>query len=624
MKKTILASAGLLAISPFIQAQEKIDLDDVVVTATRTPQPREQLVADVSVIDAETIERSGQSTLIELLQTQPGLEISNNGGAGKTSNIFLRGASSNQTLILIDGMRAQSSTLGTTTIENIPTAQIQRIEILRGPATSLYGQDAVGGVIQIFTKKGAAGAHQYASVGIGRYDTVKAAAGVNGQLNQTQYALNLSVEDTDGFSALDTNQANLKDNDGYRNVSISGQLTQTLAAGHTLGVSILNSEGDTQFDNRFNATDYNSRAKIKQQVFSVLSSNQMNERWLSRFRIGYTVDELKSYDEFGAPIPSRFDTIQRQINWQNDIKLPMGNLTLMYDRLEEEVESNLQQTGADSDYTNTKRINNGYVLSYLANINAHTVHASYRQDHNSSFGTQHTGGLAYGYQLTDVLRAYVSGSKAFKAPTFNDLYFPSYFGFPTSNPDLSPEKARNLEASMHYETDKTTVSLTAYRNKVRDLILLDVNFIPQNASQAVLKGLTLAAQHTAGPWIVNGSIDVQSPKNEDTDLLLVRRAQRNAKLNVAYQQTDWRIGSEVVLVSHRYNDTVNTQRLAGYGLLNITADYHINPQWKVQARLNNVLDKDYALAFDGDPSAFGYVYNTPGSNFFINLRWDSN
>jgi len=619
MKNKMLASAVLLALSTTLYAQENIELGDIVVTATRTAQPREALIADVSVINRETIQRSGQSTLVELLQTQPGLEINNNGGVGKTSGIFLRGAKSTQTLILIDGMRVQSATAGTTTVENLPLAQIDRIEILRGPASNLYGQDAVGGVIQIFTKKGSAGAQQYANVGFGRYDTAKASAGVNGTYQKTQYALDVSYENTDGFSALDNNNVNLDDDDSYRNVSVSGQLTQTLAEGHTLGVSILNSEGDTQFDNRFNGTDFDSRAEMKQQVLSVLSANQITANWLSKFRIGYTVDKLKSTDEFGAPIASRFDTTQRQINWQNDVKLDVGTLTLMFDRLEEEVDSNLQETGADSNFTNTKRINNGYVLSYLANIDAHTIHASYRQDRNSSFGTQHTGGLAYGYQFTDAIRAYVSGAKAFRAPTFNDLYFPSYFGFATSNPDLSPEKSRNIEASVHYELDNTSLSLTAYRNKVRDLIALDQNFLPFNANEAILKGLTVSAKHVAGPWQINASADIQSPKTEDTDTLLVRRAQRIAKVNLAYQGTNWRVGSELMLSSHRYNDPANAQRLAGYGLLNLTADYSINSQWKLQARLNNALNKEYVLAMDGNTP-----YNTAGSNLFVNLRWDSN
>jgi vitamin B12 transporter len=617
MNKTIIATLVALTFTPSAHAVEKnIELDDVVVTATRTLQPRESVVADVTVIKQAEIERAGQSNLVDLLQMQHGLEISTTGGAGKTANIFLRGASSNHTLVLVDGMRIQSATAGATTLENLPLSQIERIEILRGPATSLYGQDAIGGVIQLFTKKGESGVHTYASVGYGTYDTKKGAAGINGKVNNTSFALNLSSEDTDGFSAFDTNNATVKDDDGYRNVSVSGNLSHEIVKGHTVGIQFLNSDGATQFDNRFNATNFNSRAEIKQQAASIFSKNQFTDFWLSNFRIGFTKDKLDSLDEFGAPVASQFDTKQTQYNWQNDITLPVGTLTLMFDRLEEKVTSS-------TEYNKTKRTNNAYVASYLAQVNAHTLHASLRRDNNSSFGQQTTGGLGYGYEINDYWKVTASYGSAFKAPTFNDLYFPDFFGFATSNPDLVPEKSDNIEASLRYAAENTQASVTVYENKVRNLIALDANFIPFNASKATLQGITLAASHQYDHWQVGASADIQSPRIDDTDNLLVRRANRIGKLNVAYQASNWRVGGEMVSTSKRYNDTANLQSIAGYTIFNLTTEYQINAAWKVNARLNNLFDKDYALAYEGNPSTTGYVYNTPGSNLFVSLKWQS-
>lgn len=616
MNKTIIATVVALTFTPSVYAQAPLKLDDVVVTATRTPQPRESLIADVTVIEQAQIQRAGQSTLVELLQMQPGFEISSNGGAGKTANIFLRGSSSNHTLILVDGMRIQSATAGTTTLENLSLAQIDRIEILRGPATSLYGQDAIGGVIQLFTKKGVSGVNAYASVGYGTYNTKRGTAGVNGSVNDTSFALNVSAEDTDGFSAFDTNKATVKDDDGYRNLSVSGHLSHMLTKGHTVGIQFLNSDGRTEFDNRFNATNFNSRADIKQQAVSVFTKNQFTDFWLSNFKIGFTKDKLDSLDEFGAPVASEFDTKQTQYNWQNDIKLPVGTLTLMFDRLEEEVTSSVE-------YNQTKRNNNAYVMSYLATVDVHTVHASIRRDNNSSFGQQTTGGLGYGYDINDHWKVTASYGSAFKAPTFNDLYFPDSFGFKTSNPDLVPEKSDNIEASARYAAENTQASVTVYENKVRNLIALDANFIPFNANKATLKGITLAASHQYDHWQVAASADVQSPRVDDTDQLLVRRANRIGKLNVAYQASNWRVGGEMVSTSKRYNDTANLQSIAGYTLFNLTGEYQINSAWKLQARLNNLFDKNYALAYDGNPTTTGYVYNTPGSNLFVNLTWQT-
>lgn len=616
MKKSIIASAVALAFTTSAMAETSIQLADTVVTATRTPQPRESLVADITVVDAVSIERSGQSTLAELLQLQAGIEISNNGGAGKATNIFIRGTNSSHVLVLVDGLRSQSSTTGTTTFENIPLNQIERIEILRGPATSLYGQDAIGGVIQIFTKKGNVTPIFYANAGYGTYNTKIANAGFSGKLNNTRLAINIGTQDTDGFSALKTNQANLKDDDSYRNTSVNLSLSHELAVGHEIGLNFLNSDGTTHFDNRFNLTNFDSKADVNQQVASLFSKNQFTDVWLSTLKLGFSRDKLKSFDEISAPNFDRFDTKQNQLNWQNDFTLPIGTLTLMYDRLEEKVRSNTQ-------YNKTNRTNAGFVASYLADVQAHTLHASVREDHNSSFGNQLTGGLGYGYNFGQGWRATASYGSAFKAPSFNDLYFPDFFGFPTSNPNLVPEKSDNLEASLRYQDASTQASVTVYENKVRNLIALDANFVPFNANKATLKGLTLAADHQLSQWNISGSVDIQSPRDDDTDNLLVRRSNRHAKGNVAYQMKDWRFGLEMLSTSKRYNEVANNLPLSGYTIFNLTSEVKINPQWKLQARLNNVFDKDYALAFDGNPNTTGFIYNTPGSNLFVNVRWDS-
>lgn len=617
MKKIALVSAVALGFTTSAIAETSIELADTVVTATRTPQPRESLVADVTVVDAETIERSGQTTLAELLQLQAGIEISNNGGAGKATNIFIRGTSSSHVLVLVDGLRSQSSTTGTTTFENIPLNQIERIEILRGPATSLYGQDAIGGVIQIFTKKGDTAPSFYANAGYGTYNTKIANAGFSGKFNNTKLAINIGSQDTDGFSALKTNQPNLKDDDGYRNTSVNLSLSHEIVAGYEIGINFLNSDGTTHFDNRLNLTSFDSKAELNQQAASLFSKNQFTDVWLSTLKLGFSKDKLKSFDEFAAPNVDRFDTKQNQLNWQNDFTLPVGTLTLIYDRLEEKVHSNTQ-------YNQTKRTNEGFVASYLANIEAHTVHASIREDHNSSFGNQLTGGLGYGYNVGQGWRATASYGSAFKAPSFNDLYFPDFFGFPTSNPNLVPEKSDNLEASVRYQDATTQASVTVYENKVRNLIALDANFVPFNANKATLKGVTLAASHQVNRWKFVGSVDIQSPRDDETDNLLVRRANRHAKGNVTYQMADWHFGLEMLSTSKRYNEVANNLPLAGYTILNLTSEYKISSQWKLQARLNNVFDKDYALAFDGNPNTTGFIYNTPSSNLFVNVRWDSN
>jgi vitamin B12 transporter len=287
---------------------------------------------------------------------------------------------------------------------------------------------------------------------------------------------------------------------------------------------------------------------------------------------------------------------------------------LAYDRLEERVNST-------ADFNRKSRNNDGYFAGYLANLGNHTVQLNYRSDHNSQFGNNDTGGIAYGYQFNDSWRAAASYGSAFKAPSFNDLYFPDSFGFATSNPNLVPEESDNIDASLRYQEGSATVSVTVFENKIRNLIALDSNFVPFNANNVKIQGVTFAASQGWNNWQLQGSVDIQSPRDEATDNLLVRRANRHAKANLSYTVGDWRFGAETVASSKRYNDSANLEPIAGYTLFNLTTDYQINADWKVQARLNNVFDKSYALAYDGNPNTSGFVYNTPGSNLFVNLRW---
>ena len=622
MKIKLIASLISLGLALPTFAAENINLDDVVITATRTPQPREALIADVSVIEADEIKRGGQTTLVELLQQQPGVEIDNSGGTGKVSSIFLRGTNSGHVVVLIDGIRIQSATVGTTTFENLPASQIDRIEILRGPASSLYGQDAIGGVIQIFTKKGIEGFKPYASLGFGSYDTKTGEAGVRGKVNDTSYALNLSASDIGGFSAVNSRDDNIDDNDAYRNLSVSLNLSQKLAEGHEIGLQFFNSDGTSRYDNFFNFSNFPSKLKLQQQTAALYAKNQWLDFWKSTLRVGFSKDKLKNYDQSFFPGFSRFDTEQTQINWQNDFTLPIGSLTLMYDRLEDEVKS--------SDvFTTNSRTNEGYVASYLANIGAHSLHTSLREDHNSQFGSNLTGGIGYGFSFNEQWRASASYGSAFKAPTFNDLYYPfTDFGFGFSyagNPNLKPEKSDNIEASLKFQDSDSLASVTIYQNKVRDLIAS--NGLPAgtqiNLRKVTIKGLSMSVSQQLGNFELNGSADIQSPRDDKTDNLLARRANRHGNVNLAYTWQDWRWGAEVVASSSRYNDPANDFKLGGYALINFTGQYKVNDDWSILARANNVLDKDYALS--SIKSSFGPTdpdYNTPGANLFVSVRWE--
>lgn len=603
MKRT--AVAGLMALLHSLSAfaLEPTSTDEVIVTANRIAQTREQVIADVTVIDRKEIERAGQSSLVELLQTQPGVEVSSNGGAGKASSVFLRGTNADHVVVLLDGLRINSATLGTTAFENIPLAQIERIEILRGPASSLYGADAIGGVIQIFTKRGEGKPRIYGAAGYGSYNTRTAEAGISGSAGATAYSLHASSYDTDGFSSKDFRSGPQKDRDGYRNLSISGNLSHELAKGHELGLQFFQSEGHNEYDGGNTFPNYGETTQLS---YAVTSKNSFASNWLSTLRLGEGVDD--SDDKSSAISSSHFKTKQRQYSWQNDIGLPLGTLTLLYDKLEQRVESS-------TTYDKTSRSNEALMAGYLVNLGAHSLRASYRNDHNTQFGTYETGGLGYGFRFNPNWRATVSYGTAFKAPTFNQLYFPFGIGDPT----LEPEESRNIEAGLRYEDTASSFSAVVFDNKIENLIFFDLGtFKFANVNSARIRGLSLTGTQNWGQLKFRASADFQSPKDEETDKFLHRRAQRHGTAGVSYDYGSWRFGSEVVMSSHRYNDESNTKRLGGYTLLNLTADYAINQDWKLQARANNVFDKDYTLAYD---SFSEVAYNTAGANVFVSVRY---
>lgn len=606
MKKSTIASLIGLAFSTNSFAAEDINLDNVVVTAARIPQTRESVIGDVTVIDAEEIQRAGQSTFIELMQRQAGVEISSNGGAGQVSSIFLRGTNSNQVVILIDGMRVGSATTGSTAFSNIPLAQIEKIEILRGPATSLYGQDAVGGVIQIFTKQGNGTPQFNAALGYGSYNTKTAEAGFRGSVENTNFALNVSSIATNGFSALKTTTSIDKDKDSYRNLAVSGLISHKIAEGHEMGIQLLNTVGHNNYDSGFNSFyNFDDMSALS---YSLFSKNQLTSNWKSTLRIGEGIDDDKSQYDVGVSDISKYKTKQKQLSWQNDLELPIGSLTLLYDRLEQKLISNTA-------FNKTTRNTDGFLVSYFANIDNQSLQTSFRTDHSSQFGTNTTGGLGYGYKFSQNWRLTASYDKAFKAPTFNDLYYPDDGWGPYSDPNLKAEKSENFESTLRYQGMDRDATATIYKNKIDNFIALNQTSFPINVN-AKIKGISLTASQSFNSWLLKGSLDLQSPKNDDTNNLLPRRANRHGTANLSKGWANWRVAAELIASSARYNDANNTLRMGGYSIVNLTADYKIDTSWSIQGRINNLLDKDYALAYSGSTP-----YNTPGANLFVSLVW---
>lgn len=610
----VLVSAPALAqVSPSAQTRAT-QLDPITVTAARAPQPLSAALGDVTVIDADTIARAGQSSLADLLQREHGIDVATNGGPQTVTSVFIRGANSAQTVFLIDGARVGSSTAGGAGINAIPLSQIERIEILRGPASSLYGADAIGGVINIITRRGSPGTALAltGSVGYGSWNTQKADIGLSGSQGMWNYALSLGHARSDGYSAAKPGEPGglyNSDRDGYKLDTASGRLGMMWAEGQELQASFFQSRLNGQYDG---GAGFDQRAIQKIESLGLASNNRINSLWTSRLRAVKTVDDNVSLSEpfpaFGVTGRAQFRTRQTQFSWQNDLAIAPGQvLSLAAERREEDVDS-------DTRFNATSRNTNSALAIYRADLGRNHVQANLRYDRVSSYGNRTTGGLSYGFDLTPAWQLTAAANTGFRLPTFNDLYYPGF-----SNPNLQPEKSKNYEAGVRYRQGGTTGSLIAYHNKVDNLIQYQGRTTVVN-KDATLKGITLTAAQQFGATSVRGSIDIVDPKDNNTGEQLTRRARQVLKLAGDHQLGAWRVGAEWVLSGKRsdtsYNASIGqfganeTTRLGGYSLLNLTASYDITRQAQVQVRWNNVMDKDYELARG---------YATPGSNVFVNL-----
>ncbi|MET0962997.1 MAG: TonB-dependent receptor [Noviherbaspirillum sp.] len=607
--RTPLLAAAIAAAFP-LSAFAQQTLAPVQVTSTRTPQQARDVLADNIVITAEEIAASGHNSLDELLRQKRSIEISRNGGPGTNASLFLRGASNAQNVVLIDGVRVGSSSSGGATWSALPLSQIDHIEIVYGPMSTMYGADAIGGVVQIFTKKGESAPRFNAGAGAGSYGTRSVEGGLSGATggeHAVRYAFNLAREQSDGFSA--TTRDNLfsfnPDRDGYVRESASGQLSMDLAAGHEVGLRFLQSRLDAQYDS--GDTGFDDRTITNIGAYSVYSRNRLLPNWTSLLQLSRGVDKSKTPSSFGDDIAR---TRQDTLTWQNDITLGTDMLQFLLERRIEHVDSStFGITGS--------RATNAVAATYQMKRGAHLASASVRNDDSTQYGSRTTGSLAYGYRLTEALRVNGSVGTSFRAPSYNELYYPQY-----GVPDNRPEKGRNFEAGVYYEKGADQFSAVYYRNRVTDLLVTasPCPVSPQfysfgcafNVNEALLTGLSFGASTRMGAFTLRGSLDLQDPRDETTDKLLPRRARQHGLVALDYAAGALHGGVETQFAGKRYDDGANTSRLGGYALLNLYANYALSRDWSVYGRWNNVLDKDYQLA-NG--------YATAGSNVFVGVRY---
>ena len=604
-------SSLALALAACYAHAEPTTSETIVVTATRSPQPLANVISDSVNISAEQISQSGAGSIIDLLQRQRGIEIARNGGAGTSSSVYIRGANSNQNIVLVDGVRIGSSTTGAANWSAIPLTAIDHIEIVYGPLSSLYGADAIGGVIQIFTKKGQGAPAVTGFVGYGSDKTREADAtlsGATGGDHSFSYAISAGKEKSDGFSATRPGSSSYNsDRDGYDKENASGQFSLQLAPGYEAGALFLHSKLDSQYDGGASAYDVRSKAKIESA--SVYAKAKFVPFIDTLLQYSQSKDDGETFSNATASGYSLINSRQTDITLQNDVRIGDDVLQLLYDHRKEEVETNAAAQYPD-------RTTNSWAASYNARRGANLLNASIRRD-NSVYGSKNTGSVGYGYNFTQQLRATASYGTSFRAPTYNELYYPAY-----GNPANKPEEGKNAEVGVRYDDGVNALSVSYYHNRLTDLLVNTTpcpfgikeykNGCAYNVNHALLEGLTIGGATKLAGINLTASIDLQDPKDETTDKRLARRSKKHGNLAADYGIGALKAGVELDVSGDRFDDAANKNRLGGYGLVNLYATYAFTRDWSALVRWNNVGDKKYDLARN---------YATPDSKVFAGIRY---
>jgi vitamin B12 transporter len=581
-------------------------LAPVVVTATRTPEALADAIAQTTLFDSQDIADASSRDALGLIALAPGVQVTRNGGPGASSGVYLRGASSAQSLVLVDGVRVESAGLGAAQLSQLMLDDLDRIEVVNGNVSALYGSGAIGGVVQIFTKDGGRHAPRFsAEAEYGSYHTQRQQFGANGALDadaRTTFNVTVSREKTDGFSAIDpaiAPNAN-PDANGYLNESVAATLRHAFTQDWDGGVRFLQSNGVTSFDDAYGAPADLNDSHNRVRSASVFANGRLTGRWTTHFLVAEGQDRANI--EHNGVYTSRFNSANRQYAWQNDIRLAAGHKLLFgYEHLDQLLDSD--QFDAPDRHVNS------VFAGYVGRAGGHELQANVRRDQYSDFGGANSYYLGYGYNVDAHWKVVASYAESFRAPSFDDLYYPF-----SGNPSIQPERSHSAEAAIQYASGGLGVlRLTAFDTRYSNLIDYVADgggfYVAQNVGRAKVQGVEGSWAGQVGATGVRASFTFQNPVDETNHQDLTRRARRFASLSVHRSIRAWRVGGEWI-VSGARSDYDST--LAGYGVVNLSARYAITKSWYVDARIDNLFNKDYELA---------YSYNTPRRGAYITLGW---
>ncbi|MGB4116591.1 MAG: TonB-dependent receptor [Polaromonas sp.] len=612
---------ALAAVFPSFAQTTAGQLKEVFVTATRTAQPVGDVVADVTIIDRDVIERSGAAGLADVLARVPGIEISRNGGVGNATNIFTRGGESRHTVVLIDGVRVDSqNTSGGANWQAIPLAQIDRIEIVRGPTSAVYGSDAAAGVIQIFTKKGQNGFSPAITLGYGSYNTQKVEVSASGATGSVDYLVGIAQTSSDGFNVRPIAGQNL-DSDGYKSLNVNFKLGFQVDPIHRFETSMLNNENDAQYDSGL-TRDFRRINTL--QTVGVHWLAKWTDNYSTRLSVSESVDRGEDALNGSTLRPPIDQTRTYGVAWQNNLQIGAHSLSATFETKNEQFVL-MGTTGLPTGVTSLTRdkSQDSFALGYGWIAGAHALQLNSRSDRDSEFGGKLTGSAAYAYAITPAVKISASAGTSFRVPTLYQRF--TVFAPPAA---LQPESGSNVELGLRYAQGGSNYGVVTYRNKMTNLltfvtgngscpngkvpVLLANRGCYANTAKAEYTGFTFTASETIGNYRLHGSMDLQNPRDTTLNKQLPRRAMEHATLGIDARLGAWTLAGDVFFSAKRFDNAANTTELPGYSLINLSASTDVGKDWKALVRVDNLSDKVYQTAS---------TYASPRRTLYVGLTW---
>ncbi|MFD3299606.1 TonB-dependent receptor domain-containing protein [Aquipseudomonas alcaligenes] len=581
-----------------------LKLPETLISANRDVQQRDASSTASTVFTRADIERLQPASVSDLLRRVPGVQVTDN-GAGSLASLYIRGTKSAQSLLLVDGMRIASASSGDSNLQFLNVDQIERVEVLRGPRSAVYGADAIGGVVQIFTRRSAGeGLQPFVRMGYGSNASWRRSAGMSGGDAQTRFSLAGSLDETDGIDRTGPSYDSDQDHDAYRNKAFSLSLSHSFSDSLEAGVNVLDQRGRTEFDNPFGRFDMTTFESVGQEPYSdfTLSSvssyldAQVNDLWSSRLEVGHSENREESLDKLSDE-RGVFNTYRDSVNWLNTLALSDSHSLLLGGEWYED------QLNSNTAFAEQQRWNQAAFVQHRYESEHFSTELGVRHDKNEQFGSENTWSGALTLPLNAANDLVLSYSEGFRAPTFNDLYYPDY-----SNPDLKPEHSKSYELQWRSQlAERTRLEASLYRTDIEDAIASDQDFIPQNIAEARIHGFEANLQQELFGWQGQLGIAFVDPRDRNSGHTLNRRARRTLSLDLDRAFGAFAVGATWQLASSSYDDPDNQHELGGYGLLGLRGSWQATGELKLEAKIDNLLDKDYQRAlYEHEGERYGY------------------